>query len=133
MNRVVYFEVYVEEPEKIKKFYRNVFGWRFEKFEESSGEYWNIKTGPSDERGIDGGMMEWEEEWGEKPEGGSCVVMIDVEDLDRMVKKVEEHGGNLEMDKIEVPGVGTQAYCTDPAGNMFAIYEPYQGEEEERY
>ena len=128
MNRVVHFELYVEEPEKIRKFYKKVFGWRFDKLQESDREYWNIKTGPSDERGIDGGMMRWKEDWGDKPEGGSCVAMIEVKDINRTVEKIEEYGGSLKMEK-EVEKAGIQVYCTDPADNMFAVYEPYRGEE----
>ena len=34
MNRVVHFEILTENPEKLSKFYSNVFGWKFEKWDD---------------------------------------------------------------------------------------------------
>ena len=33
MNRVTHFELYTPDPEAVQPFYRDVFGWKFEKFE----------------------------------------------------------------------------------------------------
>jgi len=33
MPRVVHFEIYTDDPEAVRPFYQDVFGWKFEKFE----------------------------------------------------------------------------------------------------
>ena len=39
MPRVVHFEIYTDDPEAVRPFYQDVFGWKFKKFEGSPIEY----------------------------------------------------------------------------------------------
>ena len=48
MARVVHYEIYVDDPETAMAFYESVFGWSFERFEESPAEYWEIHAGAAD-------------------------------------------------------------------------------------
>jgi len=56
MPRVVHFEIHASEPERAIRFYRDLFGWQFNKW---SGpvDYWLVVTGPREEPGIDGGLV----------------------------------------------------------------------------
>ena len=45
MQRVIHFEIYTEDPEAVQPFYRDVFGWKFKKFEGGPIEYWLVTTG----------------------------------------------------------------------------------------
>ena len=56
MGRVVHFEIHADDPERAVAFYSNVFGWTVSRWGENP--YWMIETGPRDEPGIDGGLME---------------------------------------------------------------------------
>ena len=56
MSRVAHFEIHVDDPARAISFYENVFGWQFSKWD-GPQDYWLIKTGEADERGIDGGLM----------------------------------------------------------------------------
>ncbi len=40
MNQICYFEIEVDDPERAIGFYSSVFGWRFEKRQNSSLDYW---------------------------------------------------------------------------------------------
>jgi len=40
MNRVTQFEIYTDNPETVQPFYREVFGWNFQKFEGGPVECW---------------------------------------------------------------------------------------------
>jgi hypothetical protein len=115
MNRVVHFEIGVEEPSRAKKFYERVFGWKFEKW---SGpmEYWMIDTG-KDKDGINGGMMK------RKSPEDKVVNTVDVDSVDDFVKKIEKAGGKILVGKTTVPGVGYMAYCADTEGNPFGVME----------
>ena len=51
MNRVVHFEIHGQDPGKLAEFYRKVFGWELNKWDNPGGEYWLVMTGPSHRRG----------------------------------------------------------------------------------
>ena len=108
MPRVVHFEIYGDNPEKLIKFYEKVFGWKFEKW--GPLDYWIIMTGEGP--GIDGGLGK------EKSPG---INTIDVPDVDEYLKKIERDGGTVVTPKTTLPGIGYLAYFKDPEGNVFGI------------
>lgn len=125
-NRVVHFEIPADDLAPLKSFYEHVFGWRIEKWEEPEAEqdYWMIMTGAEDaEGGIDGGMMTRQ-----NPEQ-QVINTIDVNDIDAAIKKIQDHGGTIIMEKMEVPNIGLMAYFEDPQNNVFGIMESYEMEE----
>ncbi len=114
--RVAHFEIPADDPERAKKFYQDVFGWKIEKWEGPT-DYWLITTGPEGEPGIDGGLMKRE-----NPQQGT-VNTINVPSADEFVDKIVKAGGNVVVPKMTVPGVGYMAYCQDTEGNTFGIME----------
>jgi predicted enzyme related to lactoylglutathione lyase len=110
---VVHFEISSDNPDKAIEFYKNAFGWKFEKWE-GPMEYWLIRTGKSEEPGIDGGLAK------KGPENMN-VNTIDVNDVDEAIKKVETNGGKVIQPKMALPGVGYLAYIQDPDGNIFGL------------
>lgn len=82
MNRVTHFEIYTDDPETVQPFYRNLFGWKFNKFEGGPIKYWLIVTGDDKDPGINGGMTRPRE--GQSP---GTLNTIAVESLDRTIKK----------------------------------------------
>jgi predicted enzyme related to lactoylglutathione lyase len=116
MLRVSHFELPADEPEKLVKFYENVFGWTVRKWD-GPMDYWLVMTGPEDQPGIDGGIAR-------RGEGESGPInSIDVPSVDEFVAKIEGGGGKVLVPKVAVPGVGYLAYCKDPEGNTFCIME----------
>ena len=119
MNRVTHFEIYTDNPETVQPFYRDVFGWNFQKFEGGPLEYWLITTGPDGEPGINGGMT--------RPREGQSLGTLNtiaVLSLDKTVKKIEQRGGKICVPKMAISRVGWLAYAEDLAGNVFGIIEP---------
>ena len=55
MLRVSHFELPASDPEKLVKFYEDVFGWTVKKWD-GPMDYWLVMTGPEDQEGIDGGI-----------------------------------------------------------------------------
>jgi predicted enzyme related to lactoylglutathione lyase len=108
MPRVVHFEIYGDEPEKLIDFYEEVFGWKFEKW--GPMDYWIIRTGEGP--GIDGGL-------GKQRNPG--VNTIDVPDVDECLEKIMDAGGKVVVPKTAMPGVGYLAYFEDMEGNVFGI------------
>jgi hypothetical protein len=119
MPRVNHFEIYTDNPEAVQPFYREIFGWKFQKFEGGPVEYWLITTGPDNEPGINGGIT--------RPRGGQSpgtLNTIAVASLNETIEKIENRGGKICVPKMAIPKVGWLAYAEDPAGSVFGIIEP---------
>ena len=118
MPRVTHFEIYTDDPESIRPFYQEVFGWKFQKFD-GPFDYWLIITGDDKEPGINGGMTRPRE--GQSP---GTLNTIAVASLDLSIKQIEQRGGKICVPKMAIPKVGWLAYASDPAGNVFGVIEP---------
>lgn len=116
MSRVIHFEISAEKPKEITRFYKNVFDWRFEKWD-GPMEYWLITTGEESEPGINGGMGRRSEE----PPG--TVNTIDFKDARKAVEMIEKNGGKIISSVHAVPGIGWNAYFEDPEGNQWGIMQ----------
>ncbi|MHA2163755.1 MAG: VOC family protein [Candidatus Thorarchaeota archaeon] len=116
MPRVIHFELVSDDPERTKKFYEEIFGWKVEKWD-GPVDYWLITTGDESEPGINGAFGRRQ-----SPED-SVVNTIGVPDADEYIKKIEANGGKIIRPKSAVPGVGWMAYCEDTEGNLFGIMQ----------
>jgi len=116
MPRIIHFELPADDPERAAEFYKNVFGWQFQKWE-GPQEYWLITTGPKDQPGINGGLMRRQ-----YPGAGTCNT-VDVASVDGAVTTIAKHGGKNVVPKMAIPGVGYLAYCSDPEGNVFGLMQ----------
>src|SRR5262249_10870650 len=119
MKRVVHFEIYTDNPETVQPFYRDVFGWKFEKFEGGPIEYWLVTTGDDQLPGINGGLTRPRE--GQSP---GTINTIAVPSVDETIQKIEQSGGSVCVPKMAIPTVGWLAYAQDPGGNVFGLMEP---------
>lgn len=115
-NRPIHFELGVIDPERACRFYETVFGWKASKWE-GPMPYWLVTTGDKSEPGIDGAILIHQDK---QPR---TVNTIGVESVDAHAAKVTEAGGQVVVPKMPVPGVGWLAYCLDPEGNLFGIYQ----------
>ena len=125
MSRPVHFEIHADDPERAVKFYTDVFGWSFNRWDDAEPAYWLISTGPDEAPGINGGLMK---RMGPPPEEGqpvsSFVITINIDDLDTYAPKVKEAGGKQVVDKMPVSNVGWLAYFKDTEGNIFGLMQP---------
>src|SRR5690242_7332845 len=122
MPRVVHFEIHAENMERAVKFYTDIFGWEFKKWEGGSLEYWMIMTGSKDQAGIDGGLVKRKE----AIDGNSVIAYVctmDVDKLDNYINKVQQNGGTMALPKMPIPGVGWLCYCKDTEGNIFGMMQ----------
>ncbi len=116
MPRVVHFEIPADNPDRAIRFYSEIFGWKFQKWE-GPMEYWLVQTG-EEQKGIDGGLMR------RRIPGASTVNTVEVTSVDDSIRNIESKGGTTVVPKMPIPGVGYLAYCNDPEGNMFGIMQP---------
>jgi predicted enzyme related to lactoylglutathione lyase len=123
-NTIVHFEIPADNPERAAKFYRELFGWKINRWENPNGiEYYMVETVPTNEQGqpvrqgVNGGMMP------RMFPGQQPVNYVSVESVDKAVAKAEKLGAKVMMGKTPVPGMGWFAQLTDPEGNIIAVWE----------
>lgn len=117
MARVVHFEIPSADPQRAMKFYGEVFGWTFASWA-GPMPYWLVTTGPNDQPGINGGIMQ------RNDPAQPCVNTVQVEDLDKTLATVAAQGGQCVVPRMPIPGVGWLAYCKDLDGHIFGIMQP---------
>ncbi|WP_082233039.1 VOC family protein [Halobacillus massiliensis] len=126
MGRVVHFEIHVDDMERARKFYGDIFEWTFEDWSEYAGmPYLGAVTGEEKNMGINGALMKRQ---GPPPEanqplnGFACT--LEVTDYDSIEAKIIDHGGKVAVPKHALPGMAWQGYYLDTEGNIFGIHQP---------
>ena len=121
MPRVIHFEIVADNPERAMKFYKEVFGWEFNKWD-GPQDYWLVKTGEDSQPGINGGLTPKTNQ-GSGNTGGRITNSIDVPSIDEFSDKISMEGGKVLSPKMPIPGVGYLAICEDTEGISFGIIQ----------
>jgi len=98
MPRPIHFDLTAEDPERAMKFYKDIFGWNFEKWE-GPMEYWMITTGEKNEPGINGGLSK------KGQQSMPNMNTIGVSSVEQFSASVQRNGGKILMSKTAIPGV----------------------------
>jgi predicted enzyme related to lactoylglutathione lyase len=120
-HTIIHFEIPADNVEKIKSFYTDLFGWKIQKL--PGMEYYSIETVPVDEKGnterpgVNGGLYKREQ-----PQQ-QALNYVYVESVEEYSKKVTSLGGQIVVQKTEIPDMGWFAVAKDPEGNVFGIFE----------
>ena len=121
MGRVVHFEIHADDVDRAERFYRDVFGWEVQRFD-GPVDYRLLNTGPKNETGIDGALVERRES-GTGDAVNAYVCTIQVEDIAATEAKVADAGGEQVVDRQEIPDVGQLSYFKDTEGNVFGALQ----------
>jgi predicted enzyme related to lactoylglutathione lyase len=122
VTRISYLDFSADDPERAIQFYNTVFGWQIKKWE-GPFEYWEFKTGESNEPGIDGGLTKRS-----KPEE-SLTPFINVPSVDDYTSKIEANGGKVIQPKTAIPGIGYMVVFKDTENNRLGLMEEDQSAE----
>jgi predicted enzyme related to lactoylglutathione lyase len=112
---VVHWELWSENPERAADFYRKVFDWEIRHIPEMN--YHLVDTGGTG--GINGGIMKPQK----GPWPGKLAFYIDVDDIDSYGKRIQNAGGKIVVEKMDVPGVGQFSLFEDPDGRVLGIWK----------
>jgi len=116
-GRITHFEIYGDEPEKLAAFYGELFGWRMERAE--GLDYWRIHLDPDDTSSVGGGLT-----YRPRADPKGWLQFVNVESIDASTAAAEQMGAKVVRPKTAVPRTAWVAVLADPAGNMFAIWQP---------
>lgn len=118
MATIVHFDISAENVERAKKFYHEMFDWKFIAMPEPMN-YTLIETNDlKGEKSVGGGMAKRE-----NPQQTGMINFMGVISLDESVKKVIELGGKITQQKQTVPGWGYMAACMDTENNAFGLFQ----------
>jgi predicted enzyme related to lactoylglutathione lyase len=123
-NRVVHFEIQADDPQRAIKFYREVFDWNFQQWEQH--QYWMVMTAERDskEPGINGGLLPRPVKLSADQCGAnSFVCTVQVDSFDQTAAKIKAAGGGVAMPKFALAGMAWQGYFTDTEGNTFGVHQ----------
>jgi uncharacterized protein len=116
MSRPNHFEIPVDEPDRAEKFYAEVFGWTFQRYD-GAPEYYGMTTTVDDaEPGINGALFK-------RGTDSETTLTIGVDSIEDTIAKVVEKGGKVVQDKTAIPSMGWFATCEDSEGNKVGLYK----------
>jgi uncharacterized protein len=116
MPAIVHFDIATDNPQRAKKFYESLFGWKMEG-PPGMTDYYLIETKNLDgSTGVGGGL-------GKRGDPSQRITAyFGVENIDEYSKKITQLGGKVQP-KMPVPGWGYLATCMDTEGNTFGLWQ----------
>ncbi len=114
-NKLTHFAIHIDDIERAKNFYDGVFDWGFNSY--GQDDFLQIKSDKSENGELIGAMQS--RKYSPVPEkiiGLEC--SIGVENIDDIIEKVKNNGGQVLMPKTLIPNVGWVAKFLDTEGNL---------------
>ncbi len=127
-NVICWFEIYVKEINRAKKFYSDVLGKTFSDMEAPGDAPQEMKMAffntadPTDQDSVCGALVEMP---GTKEGDGACVntiVYFPCQDCSVEESRVEKAGGQVVSPKMSLGEHGFCSICIDTEGNSFGLY-----------
>jgi predicted enzyme related to lactoylglutathione lyase len=107
-RRIDYIEFPATDVARTKRFYMDVFGWKFTDY---GPDYTSFEDGR-----MTGGFTK-----ASTPHRGATLIVIFALDLAAMERRVREAGGAIVKPVFDFPG-GRRFHFTDPSGNELAVW-----------
>ncbi|QKW40777.1 VOC family protein [Actinomadura sp. NAK00032] len=110
-NTVAWFQIGTDAPDEARRFYGDMFGWRFA--DDAADGGYELITYPG----------------AEAPSGGltsqgdnHAVFFVLVEDVDATCAEAERHGGKVAVPPVTAESGLRFAQVEDPSGNRFGVF-----------
>ena len=126
MDKVVHFEIPVDDAARAREFYGSAFEWELDEADMGGGNmYTTVTTTPVDEAtrlptepgAINGGLFQ------RTADTPTPLITIGVTSIDESLKKVDAGGGSIVQPRTEIPDMGAYAYFKDSEGNVVGLWE----------
>jgi predicted enzyme related to lactoylglutathione lyase len=127
MDKVVHFEIPVDDEARAKEFYGSIFEWELTDADMGGGiVYTTAETVAIDENmlpkepgAINGGIMK------RTSDTPTPVITIAVHSIDEALKKIEAGGGSTVQPRTQIPNMGAFGYFKDSEGNTMGLWETF--------
>ncbi len=117
-NPVRWFEIYVQDMNRAKKFYETVFNVKLEKIDMPEMEMWSFPM-EMDQVGASGALVRMA---GFPSGGNSTVVYFACADCAVEEGRAEKHGGRVQKRKTSIGEYGYISLVYDTEGNMIGLH-----------
>lgn len=111
-------EVNLEDPERGKRFYSELFGWKSEDIEGPKGPYTMMKIGDH----LAAGILKMPENAKRLNAPPHWIAYVAVNDVAEATKKAKSLGGQMLLEPLDV-GAGNLSVIADPTGAVFALWK----------
>ncbi len=127
MNPVVHFEMPANQKDRMVEFYKKAFGWEANVLGPEMGEYVVVMTTETDDTtnqpkkpgAINGGFYK---KTTDMPLQHPSIV-ISVDDINKHMKIVQDAGGKVLGEPMDIPGVGLYVSIEDTEGNRVSMLQ----------
>lgn len=117
-NPVVWFEIYVQDMQRARKFYEAVFAVKLEKLTVDESELWAFPMS-TEGTGAPGALVKMD---GVASGGNSTLVYFSCVDCAVEASRVAAAGGEVEREKMSIGEHGFICLARDSEGNMFGLH-----------
>src|SRR5208282_1777249 len=124
MANIAYFQIPADNVDRAKHFYHALLGWKIEPTKTPMDpaaapmQYQDIVTGRAEEGTMNmGGLYK-------RQMSEPIINFVMVDDLDKVLLKVEKLGGKTIVPKNEINTVGLIAIIQDSEGNAIGLWKP---------
>jgi predicted enzyme related to lactoylglutathione lyase len=115
MARPTHFEIPVDDPDRAEKFYAEIFGWKFQRYDGAPRYYGLATTGENDKPGINGALFQ-------RGSNDETTLTMETDSIEDAVASVVANGGKVVQGKTPIPTMGWFATCEDTEGNKFGLF-----------
>lgn len=119
-NKLTHFAIHIDDMERAKKFYDEVFEWGFNSY--GQDDFLQIKADKTESGELIGALQS--RKYSPVPEkiiGLECT--ISVENIDEIIEKIKSNGGQVVMPRTAIPYVGYIAKFLDTEGNLICAMQ----------
>jgi hypothetical protein len=120
MDKVIMFELPVNNLKRASAFYKKAFGWRIDKWNGSFGVVTALEDKnwvPKEKGAINGEMYRRESK------DDRALVVVQVSSIARTLDKLKKAGGKVVSEKEAYGDWGWYTRVKDPEGNLFGLWE----------
>jgi predicted enzyme related to lactoylglutathione lyase len=116
---VVHFEIIGAQPERLRGYYAELFGWRFD----TGNPVSEAVSDPDDYGFVDapGGVGIPGGVGGGPRHASRAIFYVAVDDVERALRDAERLGGTRVLDPARAPSGLVVGHFTDPAGNLVGL------------
>lgn len=121
-NPVGWFEIYVKDLPRARKFYEGVLGVKLSALESPEPSVTTMWAFPmeNDAPGAAGALASMQGE--QQPSGNGTIVYFTCDDCASEAKRAPDHGGKIVKDKFAIGQYGHIALIQDPDGNVVGLH-----------
>ncbi|WP_300339631.1 VOC family protein [Accumulibacter sp.] len=117
-NPIRWFEIYVQDMDRAKKFYESVLQLKLEKLNAPAGEMWAFPM-QKERYGAAGSLVRID---GVASGGNSVLIYFACDDCAIEAARVSEAGGRIEQEKMSINEYGFIVLAVDTEGNTFGLH-----------